>query len=105
MSILGKDDTDKRCGFIAPNLIPPTAKKSSFRCCDIRRDKFRYCAMIHRAVGGESNLAPHPATDDPPLQQGEQSTAQGEATRDRQSVYSHKGRRPCVWRAAVVDYN
>ncbi|KAG8241958.1 hypothetical protein J6590_075534 [Homalodisca vitripennis] len=49
-----------------------------------------------RAVGGESNLAPHPATDDPPLQQGEQSTAQGEATRDRQSVYSHKGRRPCV---------
>ncbi|KAG8276231.1 hypothetical protein J6590_069920 [Homalodisca vitripennis] len=45
-----------------------------------------------RAVGGESNLAPHPATDDPPLQQGEQSTAQGEATRDRQSVYSQKGR-------------
>ncbi|KAG8287860.1 hypothetical protein J6590_028742 [Homalodisca vitripennis] len=37
-----------------------------------------------RGDGGESNLAPHPAPDDPPLQQGEQSTAQGEATRDRQ---------------------
>ncbi|KAG8304979.1 hypothetical protein J6590_081091 [Homalodisca vitripennis] len=48
-----------------------------------------------RAVGGESNLAPHPANDDPPLQQDEQSTAQsdeGKATRDIRSVYSHKGR-------------
>ncbi|KAG8285618.1 hypothetical protein J6590_076753 [Homalodisca vitripennis] len=88
------------CGFIAPNLlapnlIPPTEKKSSFRCCDIRRYKVRYCATIHgsfrcretvssfsvtaplalfqrglggdRGDGGESNLAPHPAPDDPPL--------------------------------------
>ncbi|KAG8275012.1 hypothetical protein J6590_095355 [Homalodisca vitripennis] len=93
------------CGFIAPNLlapnlIPPTEKKSSFRCRETV-SSFSVTAPLSlfqrglggdRAVRGESNLAPHPATDDPPLQQGELSTAQGEATRDRQSVYSHKGR-------------
>ncbi|KAG8334407.1 hypothetical protein J6590_091140 [Homalodisca vitripennis] len=85
------------CGFIAPNLlapnlIPPTEKKSSFRLFQVSVSQHLSLCSKGALVGTdgmEENptlpLTPLPTTRHYcPLQQGEQSTAQGEATRDRQ---------------------